>query len=1408
MAIIRRHRATAVRSPHSSRGTRRRLIGLATATALLSSTLVAVGAVGASAAPGDPFSPDNPTVFIAQGNPSQLYRAETSGSGTFAFSPEGTTGNISYNAIGFNPADNFIYGMVTSSTGAIPAGALVRVGEDGRYTRVGTEIYTHPGSGGSTRFYSGAFNPADGLFYVSDSGPNTTMLAIDVSTGDVVRTIRFSENPGVQDFAFRDGFAWGAASDGKIRRFDLSSGTITDFPGVLPATDGGYGAAWNFGNGNLGYSANSTGRVTQIAITNPASASPTFTIVSTTAGPSSSLNDGTSIPGRPVDLSLDKTGPATFITGDRISYTLTVTNNGPGTSSGWVVTDTLPSGLSNIEVSGGGTGSVSGNTVTVSGGRLAVGETRDIRISADTTVAPGDCITNTALVLGNELDEDEDNNTGSAESCALRVPALDLTKTSDFTADSRPGDTITYTVSATNTGTGDYTTSDPAVIFDDLSDVLDDAEYNGDLAADRTGDTGEALPLLSWSGALPIGETVTLSYSVTLASGGDGLVRNVAWEPEDPEITTPPTCDPRTDEGHDATTGEACASTEGLLPKLRVAKSSDVSSLPAVGKTATYTITVTNDGPGEFTAEDPATMTDDMSKVLDDAELVDGSLTASTGDVERSGTELSWTGALAAGSSATISYTVRYTGEGDRELLNLACVPELNLAAGQDPCATVSVPGSGLQQWKTVEASSDPAVAGSTLEYTLHFTNEGPAQAEISSYDMLTHVLDDAEVTTGPSSDDLSATLDGDRIHVTGTLDAGASATVSYTVTIKPDGERGDDIAANFLIPDTGDTPPEPPTSPECEPAEGETPLCTTTPIGAIEYEKTVSANSDPVGTGTVLEYVVEIRSTGTATMPVDRDDVLADVLDDATVLSGPVSDTESVTVTSIEDDRFSIAGTLAGGETATVRYSVTINPISERGNNSADNFLVPAGENPPEECTADSSECTVTPLPNIDVVKTVDPASGEIVVAGQELSYTLTFTNDGQAAGAVAFSDDLSGVLDDAELTGSPSSEALEVSEVSDGVFDVTGSLNPGESATVVYTVTVKADGERGDNVLRNVAFETDTTPPAECADDDTRCTSNPVPELVDSKSVTPASGTPVTVGQELTYTLTFSNIGAGAGTVDRIDNLTHVLDDADLVSEPVSSDSALTVTRDGAQIRIGGSLAAGQTETVSYTILVRAADERGDSVLANFLLNPGQDVPETPVCEPTDGERADCTINPIGDLAPSKTVDPESGTTVSVGDTLSYTLSFRNTGAAAAEINYVDHLGDVLDDARLDGDVRSTGGAATSGPADGALTITGSVQPGETATVTYRVVVESGGNGTANNFLVPAGQDPATSCVDENPLCTTNPITPPGALAWTGGTLPVAAILAGLVLLIAGAGVVLLRRRASVDGSELTQI
>ncbi|MEU4268791.1 hypothetical protein [Streptomyces sp. NPDC026092] len=106
---------------------------------------------------------------------------------------------------------------------------------------------------------------------------------------------------------------------------------------------------------------------------------------------------------------------------------------------------------------------------------------------------------------------------------SVPVPDLEITKTAS-PAKVRPGDTLTYTVTAKNISRLDYPN---AKFSDDLTGNLDDADYLGDAEATIGKVTYDA-PKIGYVGDIPAGKTATVTYSVKVHDPvrGDGRLRN------------------------------------------------------------------------------------------------------------------------------------------------------------------------------------------------------------------------------------------------------------------------------------------------------------------------------------------------------------------------------------------------------------------------------------------------------------------------------------------------------------------------------------------------------------------------------------------------------------------------------------------------------------------------------------------------------------------------------------------------------------------------------------------------------------------------------------------------------------------------------------------------------------------
>ncbi|WPR68095.1 hypothetical protein SLW73_17180 [Glutamicibacter protophormiae] len=353
-------------------------------------------------------------------------------------------------------------------------------------------------------------------------------------------------------------------------------------------------------------------------------------------------------------------------------------------------------------------------------------------------------------------------------------------------------------------------------------------------------------------------------------------------------------------------------------------------------------------------------------------------------------------------------------------------------------------------------------------------------------------------------------------------------------------------------------------------------------------------ASGTAVAPGQTLTYTLKFANDGTAEAPVDFVDLMADVLDDATLVEDSITAEEPLTA-QLGDQRLAITGSVPAGETRTVTYQVTVNAADALGDQQLGNFVVPADpenpgtEQPPAECEEGSQLCTENPvpLPNLDVAKSVDPASGTAVAPGQTLTYTLKFANDGTAEAPVDFVDLMADVLDDATLVeDSITAEEPLTAQLGDQRLAITGSVPAGETRTVTYQVTVNAADALGDQQLGNFVVPADPEnpgteqPPAECEEGSQLCTENPVPlpNLDVAKSVDPASGTAVAPGQTLTYTLKFANDGTAEAPVDFVDLMADVLDDATLVEDSITAEEPLTAQLGDQRLAITGSVPAGK--------------------------------------------------------------------------------------------------------------------------------------------------------------------------------------------------------------------------------------
>ena len=204
------------------------------------------------------------------------------------------------------------------------------------------------------------------------------------------------------------------------------------------------------------------------------------------------------------------------------------------------------------------------------------------------------------------------------------------------------------------------------------------------------------------------------------------------------------------------------------------------------GATVQYTITVANSGQAAYTG---ASITDSLAGVLDDA-VYNGDAAATAGSVSYTSPNLTWTGNLAAGATATITFsaTVNNPDTGDKVLATAITspTPASNCpASGPAPACGTSV--TVLVPALTIVMSSgvSSTTPGSTVAYTVTVTNSGQTPyTGTSAVVSLAGVLDDAAYNNNAAATAGAVSYTSPNLTWTGTLAVGATATITYSVTV------------------------------------------------------------------------------------------------------------------------------------------------------------------------------------------------------------------------------------------------------------------------------------------------------------------------------------------------------------------------------------------------------------------------------------------------------------------------------------------------------------------------------------------------------------------------------------------------------------------------------------------------
>ncbi|MEI6575201.1 MAG: Ig-like domain-containing protein, partial [Bacteroidota bacterium] len=235
------------------------------------------------------------------------------------------------------------------------------------------------------------------------------------------------------------------------------------------------------------------------------------TIGSPTVDPDPSDNTSTitPVPVEISDLAIVKTvnNPTPFA-GNNVIFTLVVTNNGPSAATGITVTDVLTSGYTYVSNTTPTVGSFTYSSGIWNIASLANGGTATLTITATVNISGN--YTNTATVgTPNQTDRDLSNNTSSVTPSVSVQADLSITKTHD-TDPVILGQSMTYTLTVTNNGPSQA--ANPEITDNPLPVALSSVQYSPDYG--NTWYTG-------WPGTYSIGSPLNAGSSFVIYIRGN-----------------------------------------------------------------------------------------------------------------------------------------------------------------------------------------------------------------------------------------------------------------------------------------------------------------------------------------------------------------------------------------------------------------------------------------------------------------------------------------------------------------------------------------------------------------------------------------------------------------------------------------------------------------------------------------------------------------------------------------------------------------------------------------------------------------------------------------------------------------------------------------------------------------------
>lgn len=744
--------------------------------------------------------------------------------------------------------------------------------------------------------------------------------------------------------------------------------------------------------------------------------------------------------------------PPSVFAGNNITYTQTITNNGPAASTGVSFTEATPTNTTFQSVSApagwtctapavGATGNVNCTDPTA----LAAGTAADIIVvvNVPATTAAGTITANSSVTATTGDPTSANNSTTVATPLTV---ACDLSVTNSGTPSPvTAGGTITYTQVVTNSGPSNCSTGTFSEATPGNTAFVSVAVVN---SGGVTWTCPPSAPVACTSPTVPPGSTGTITAIYTVAGGtaAGTIISDTATVATTSRDTNP--------NNNSATVNIAVAS--ATQADLSVTNSASPNPVTA-GNNITYTQSVTNAGPAaavtvSFTDPVPANTT---------ALTLTGPAgwTCSTGTTPPSCTIAS----LAANTTANFTYTVKVTTNATPGTI-ITETDSVNSTTGDPNSANNSASVNVLVADSadlsvTNTASPIPVLAGGTLTYTQVVNNAGPSTATSVTLTEALPAFTTASSLTGPAGWTCSPVT----LTCTDTsLAPSTPATITFVVTVAgaaaPGTAINDKVTVSSAISDPNQANNSA-TAGDIVATNAQADLITTN-----------SASPTTVAVGNNVTYSQSVTNNGPAaatgvtfTQSTPPNTNFQSITPPAGWTCAPVpavGGTGTITCTD--------GSTLGTGAPANFTLVLQVNANTPPGTNITETATATATDGVPNMTTNTASATVIVANANSADMAIVKTGTPNPVTEGSPLTFTLAVTNNGPAsATTVTVTDVLPSLLTylSATTTQGTCSEAggtvtcLLGTMANAGTATITILTIPGTPGVAVNTATVTAD-------------------------------------------------------------------------------------------------------------------------------------------------------------------------------------------------------------------------------------------------------------------------------------------------------------------------------------------------------------